>query len=111
MDTIKIKKIAIVLLDLLIENYDSEDRESTVAISTLKEALIQNKIDFDDNDINDLYNYINSIEDILSKCRTIRKNLSDKEKKYFSIYSDDFYESAFYAEISTYSLMKLKDSL
>lgn len=32
MDTIKIKKIAIVLLDLLIENYDSEDRESTVAI-------------------------------------------------------------------------------
>ena len=41
MDTIKIKKIAIVLLDLLIENYDSEDRESTVAISTLKEALIR----------------------------------------------------------------------
>ena len=79
MDTIKIKKIAIVLLDLLIENYDSEDRESTVAISTLKEALIQNRIDFDDNDINDLYNYINSIEDILSKCRTIRKNLSDKD--------------------------------
>lgn len=33
MDTIKIKKIAIVLLDLLIENYDSEDRESTVVFN------------------------------------------------------------------------------